>query len=138
MRLPLTYALSLCLGFAACADHNGSLTLAPDGTEAPSNNPGPAATDPLAKSNDTPDLPVTVDHGQDPGQGLPGQGLPGQGSGPGPGTAAGSQGPDGSLDGTDGIPSGGQPVPEPSTLLLVGSGLAGLAMLRRRRRKPDA
>jgi hypothetical protein len=30
-------------------------------------------------------------------------------------------------------PSGGQPVPEPTTMLLVGTGLAGAALYRRRR-----
>jgi len=35
----------------------------------------------------------------------------------------------------DPAPAEGQPVPEPGTMLLVGSGLAGAAIYRRRRRK---
>ena len=35
-------------------------------------------------------------------------------------------------------PSGGQPVPEPTTMLLVGTGLAGAALLARKRRQRSA
>ncbi len=45
------------------------------------------------------------------------------------------QGPGGPSGGGGGGTPGGGPVPEPGTILLVGSGLAGIALYRRRQRR---
>ena len=113
MRTNLLLSLTTCLLFAACADHQGELTTA--------NAPQPPVNEPD---------PGTIGNpGSQPGTVVPPGGGSTGGSNPGGG---GNQGEPGT--GTE----GSNPVPEPSTLLLVGSGLACAAMLRRRRQTKEA
>ena len=114
MRTNLLLSLTTCLLFAACADHQGELTTA-NAPQPPVNEPDPGAIGNPGSS------PGTVEP--------PGGGSTGGGTNNG----GGSQG-EGGGNGTE----GSSPVPEPSTLLLVGSGLACAAMLRRRRQTQGA
>jgi hypothetical protein len=112
MRTNLLLSLTTCLLFAACADHQGELTTA-NAPQPPVNEPDPGAIG-------------------NPG-GQPGTIEPPGGGSQGGGNGGGSQG-----EGNPGGTEGSSPVPEPSTLLLVGSGLACAAMLRRRRQTKEA
>lgn len=127
MRLQLTLAsLLLTLGFAACADHSGGL-IAFDGPQPPVVPGDQHAVDPVI-------IPGGGGGGGGGGTGggTGGGGTGGGGSGGG-GTGGGGTGGGGTGGGGGGTP--GQPVPEPGTLLLVGTGLASAALMRRRRQQ---
>lgn len=112
----LTLALLLCIGFGACMDHSGQVTLA-NRQPTPVGDPDQKIIDPL--------LGGASGGGNTNGGSNTGGGNTGGGSNTGGGgTGSG---------GTGGGPAGG-PVPEPGTMLLVGTGLAGAAMLRRKRK----
>lgn len=138
--MPKHLLLSLAIGclMVACADHTSDQVVTQDLPPTPVNQPDSGATQPA----------------EDAPRGLPDAPLPG-GSGAvtkgsnGPGTGSGGEGNSGAVidnrsqdevEGGGMLPGGsegGQPVPEPGTLLLVGSGLAAAALLRRRRRAGD-
>jgi hypothetical protein len=139
MRIHLLFTLTACFCFAACAEHSGDMLVRSDTPETPINQPdnGGATTPPPTEA---PTVPVNNSGGEPGGSpetpgggGGAGGGTPPSGGGPpGGGSGAGIENPG---NGTE----GSQPVPEPSTLLLVGTGLAAAGLLRRRRQeKPKA
>src|SRR5690606_19369461 len=128
--------LVACLALSASSDRVGTIVTDQAGPEAPINDPDTGVfnpSEPVAGGGETPNG----------GSGNTGTGSGGQGTGGG--TQGGGSGSSGSGEGgnpgvePEGGGSGGQPVPEPGTLLLVGSGLAGIgaSLLRRRRRRED-
>ncbi len=132
-QILLTASLIFSLGLAACADHAGSIALidppvAPPIGPSDSNNvgPNPATGDDLSNA-----LPGG-------GTGFNGGGTP---PGDGGGSTSGGGGSGGGKDPGNGKPGGGgpagSPVPEPGTMLLVGTGLAGAALMRRRRQAAE-
>ncbi len=108
---PLLTTLTLCL-FAACADHSASGSTTDNGGSTPTNETGTGQPDLVTRTITEPKLPE-----------------PPQVTNPG-GSSGGAYDPG---DGTDGTGGGSGPVPEPSTLLLVGTGLLSITLLRRRR-----
>lgn len=140
MRTTLLSSLLLCFGFAACADHAASALVADNNPQAPINQPDTKVITPSGGSSNS------SNGGAEGGLGEGGSGSGGSGSGGnsgngGSGSEAGSEG--GGLGSGPGGGQGGQggsPVPEPGTLLLVGSGIAGLAgaAMRRRQKKQEA
>lgn len=150
MRKNLFYTLLLTCGFAACADHTGT-SIVTDGPQAPINEPDTRVIEPngsSAGSSNANNVTSGGGNGLEGGSGNGGAnqgGGAGTGNGGGNGSSAGSsgEGGEGGEGGNGGNPpgggEGGSPVPEPGTLLLVGTGLAGLAgaSLRRRQKKAN-
>src|SRR5262245_17361614 len=119
----LTASLLFSLGLAGCADHSGAIA-----PISPPNNP------PIGPSDGN---NVNPQPGDDLSNALPGGGggFNGGGSPPGDGGGGGGGGRGGGRKDPGGGGGGpaGSPVPEPGTMLLVGTGLAGAALMRRRR-----
>lgn len=129
MRNLLLPTLLLCLGLSACADHSSSGPSRDRLPSTPVNQPDPHVISPDPNAGSQPGSGGNTEPGGgQPGGGEPGGGQPGGGTPPGSGNGPGG-GPEG---------GGGSPVPEPGTLLLVGSGLAGLAGAALRRRRKQA
>jgi hypothetical protein len=125
----LSASLILSIGLTACADHTGTV-IALD-----------SPTPPPIGGGDVQNITPTTA----PGTGSLEAPAPGGSNGFTPGgTTAGASG--STNTGTAGTgasglgggnPPGGSPVPEPGTMLLVGTGLAGAAFMRRRRQQPQ-
>lgn len=142
MPKKLLLTLLTVLPLAACQDHAKGLVVA-DGPTAPINEPD---TQVLPTPGETNPIPSETGNGGAPATSSPGGSSPSTGTSTsgnnnpngnpqGPGTNGNGQ-PASNEPGTGGG-NAGSPVPEPGTLLLVGTGLAGLAgaSMRRRRRK---
>lgn len=142
MRTALLLSLAACFFATACADHVGDAIVVADSPQPPVNQPDngaitpPIATDTGSNTNTGTGGGTTSTVTEGNGQGgAGGSGGTTQGSG---GSTEGSNPPAGVDGGTGAGGQGGQPVPEPSTLLLVGTGLAAASLLRRRRQANQA
>ena len=102
----LLSALLLCPFLPSCAEHSGT-----NPTRVSKTPGGPGDDGGIFKPRPTNPVGTAPDEGGNRGGGTP---IGGGGNGGGTG------------------PGGGGPVPEPTTMLLVGGGLAGAAWLRKR------
>ena len=145
MRIHLLITLTACFCLAACAEHSGDMLIRSDTPDTPVNQPDNGGTPPPPR-NESPSVPVN-NSGSEPGGSstvTTGGGGSGGGSNNGGGGSnqGGGQGSGGGSGASNENPNNGtegaQPVPEPSTLLLVGTGLAAAGLLRRRQTKPKA
>lgn len=131
MRLHLlTASLIVSMALTGCADHAARIVAGDTGTQPPI---GPSDGNTVGGGGNT---------GGGSGGGTGGNTGGGAGGSGGGSVGTGGTTPglgDGAADGSavDGVGGGGgpggSPVPEPGTMLLVGTGLAGAALMRRRR-----
>ena len=156
--------LIACIALPSCSDGTANFVSSADGPDAPINDPDTGVFNPANPGSGNTTEPTnggttgsgansggTGEGGEpsDPGNGggttgggstgggSSGAGNGGTGGGTNTGGGGGGGGGGGSSVGSEGG-SSGQPVPEPGTLFLVGTGLAGVgASLLRRRRKNE-
>ena len=136
MRSLLTLALLAGLSLAACGGgtHTKSIASASN-PPAPVNPPDPGSAGGGGATGGG-GTGSEAGGGTPGGGGSTGGGTSGGGTSGGGTSGGGTSGGGTSGGGTSG--GGGQPVPEPSTFVLVGSGLAALSLLRRRRKTDSA
>jgi len=135
--------LVVALMLTGCSDHVGTTVVDTLGPEAPINEPDTGVFAPTEPVGGGSTQPGTAGGSAGTAAGEPGSGNeePTGGGGTQGGSSGSGETGEGTIPGSEpgGGGSGGQPVPEPGTLLLVGSGLAGIgaSLLRRRRRREE-